>query len=196
MADNPSDVARVRRTSLGEHLGNFGGFLVTAVFVIVFSPLIVCGAIHHAITERRTRQRLAAEGRLLNWDQARERMLAGNGMLVVELMPPSGYGHIWWIDDKLLAEHPSCPLPEFREPRERSLHQRLFDAPVSDWCSDHLTPLLETASRVDGRVPKELDAGLPPERVRVVWESWAGRRRRAPQSGFTPLPMPPLKDDL
>jgi hypothetical protein len=166
--------------------------LVYAAFLFVLWPLLVYVWVRHARDERRTRRELAAEGRLINWEQARERILAGNGMLVVELMPPSGHGHTWWIDDHWLAEHPSSPLPEFREPREHSLYQRLFEPPVSDWCRDHLTPLLETASRVDGRLPKNFHEGLPPERVRVVWESWAG----GPQSAFTPKPMPPLKDDL
>jgi hypothetical protein len=166
--------------------------LVYAAFLFVLWPLLIYVWIRHARDERRTRRQLAAEGRLLNWDQARERMLAGNGMLVVELMAPSGYGHIWWIDAQRLAEHPSCPLPEFREPRSRALYESFFSGPVADWCREHLTVLLETSARVDGRMPKDFDEGLPPERVRVVWESWAG----GPQSAFTPKPMPPLRKDL
>jgi hypothetical protein len=166
--------------------------LVYAAFLFVLWPLLIYVWIRHARDERRTRRQLAAEARLLDWDRARERVLAGKGILVVEMMPPSGYGHVWWIDDQRLAEHPSCPLPELREPRSRTLLESLITGPPADWCREHLTVLLKTSSRIDGRMPKDFDEGLPPQRVRVVWESWAD----GPQSAITPKPMPPLTDDL
>jgi hypothetical protein len=145
-------------------LGFAGTLLLHAALIFIFSPFLICLWIHSAIDERRTRRRLTAEGRLIGWDQARERVLAGDGILVVELLPPNYRdGHTWWIDARRLAEHPECPLPEYRHPRDE-----LFSPPVNQWCREHLTALMDTASRVDRPRGTKVDDGLPAERVRVI----------------------------
>lgn len=194
MAEAPTAGTRPRRMTAVEYLVFLGSLLVMASLAIVCSPLLVYLWVRHAVDERTYRRRLASEGRLIGWDMAGERVLGGYGILIVEMHPPNGYGHTWWVDPGRLLEHPPCPLPEFREPHERPLYERLMSEPIEDWCYDHLTVLLQTASRLEGRIPTGFEEGLPPERVRVVWESWDHPRPRPGK--FTPAPMAPLKKDL
>jgi hypothetical protein len=194
MSDAPTAKTRIRRMTAGEYFVFLCSLLVTASLAFICSPLLIHVWIRHAIDERAQRRRLAAEGRLIAWDAARERVRGGDGILIVEMHPPQGYGHTWWVDAGHLLGHPPCPLPEFREPQEIELYKRLVSEPIGDWCYDHLTPLMQTASRLEGRMPAGFEEGLPPERVRVVWESWDQPRVRPGK--FTPTPMAPLKEDL
>lgn len=195
MAEEPDESDSRRPRSVWDVPAIAGTILIYAAFLFVLWPLLLYVWIRHGIDERRMRRRLAAEGRLIDWSQAHDRVLAGDGIVVIEMLPPNGYGHAWWIGNQRLAEHPNCPLPEFREPRKRPLYERLFSQPISEWCHEHLTVLMETAWRIEGRMPRTFDEGPPPERIRVVWESWVGRKRQTPAK-FKPEPMEPLKGDL
>jgi hypothetical protein len=161
-----------------------GGIAATAIFVILFSPFLAYVIVAGTYRNRRRRRQLARAGRLISWETAKQRVLAGDGMLFTKQLPNGGWGDVWWVDSTTVAEHPGCPLPSAREAFDRALIRKLEDPALNQWCAEHLPAITERASLVVGSAKhrKGWDE-IAEDRVRTAWT-------------FEFAPGPPMIDPL
>ncbi|MDB5173081.1 MAG: hypothetical protein JWN51_1854 [Phycisphaerales bacterium] len=148
--------------ALRSHWGNtwWGGLLalmVTLPILLVVTPPF---AILVVRDEYRLRRAYRRGGRLLDWDEARDRLSSGRGTLIIEVLAGGGTGHVWWVEADLLAE--GCPLAPAKvlrrtfDVKERS--NLLHSESARKWSEMHLPGLIGGVHLV--RVPYK------------VWRRW------------------------
>ncbi len=126
-------------------------WLLFLVGWLVFMPLIaICipfAAVASWWDEHRLRRFYRNANRLLHWDEARQILHAGKGMLIIEVHLLERLGHVWWVESDLRVRHPAFPLvparildPSFDiEQRFKLLH----DGAAKAWWETHLQELTE-----------------------------------------------------
>jgi hypothetical protein len=68
----------------------------------IYVPLLCCDKyLLHRLYRR--------ENRVLRWGQVQQFLGSGKGTFVVEVFPPGGPGHVWYVDEPVLARQ-DCPL--------------------------------------------------------------------------------------
>jgi hypothetical protein len=140
--ENPMQGQGAKWTPSGCFLGLIA-FAIFATFMVVSAPFM---ALSKWRSEYRLRCLYRRRSRLLDWKQAKERLSAKRGTLVVAVcvhgvtsgrFPES----VWWLEDDLLTKCPDCPLapievlsPSF-DPSKR--HSLIHNPDAEAWWKLH-----------------------------------------------------------
>lgn len=132
-------------------LAPIGLIIGLSTLPLIIAVVLLCAPMAFAKSARDRRRllsRLRAEGRIIDWDTAKARTVADEGVLFVEVL--KGLGDVWWIERHLIAQSGApCPLPSAQGAWDVEWVKQMASPVAREWCSSYLKPVANKALLVE-----------------------------------------------